>query len=64
MLNFSALHPDLAGGFGQVEMTPRAEVVLSADVMMKILPKRELKTPAAPKVDLVFCSSSIRESLS
>lgn len=37
---------------------------MSAVVMMKFLPKRELKTPAAHKVVQIFCSSSIRESLS
>lgn len=33
-------------------------------VMMKTLPKRELKTLAAPRVVPIFCSSSIGESLS
>lgn len=37
---------------------------MSPVVMMKILPKGELKTPAAPKVVPIFCSSSTRESLS
>lgn len=37
---------------------------MSPVVMIKILPKGELKTPAAPKVVPIFCSSSTRESLS